>query len=405
MFEQNLSINSTECDAFNSVNTVKPARSQDTQARVLELAQALIRKVSITPSDQGCCDLIAKRLADIGFEIEFLNKGMVSNLWAKRGNNMPKLVFSGHTDVVPAGKESTWKTPAFIPIVRDGYLFGRGAADMKGSLAAMLVAAEDFVAQYPQHKHSLGFMITSDEEGEALDGTAHIVETLKKRQQTIDYCIVGEPTSSKALGDSIRIGRRGSINCQIKIKGKQGHVGYPEHLVNPIHQSSKLISKLSNKLWDLPSRYFPATSCQLVKLSSDSGALNVTPADLEIVLNFRYSPKNSFAKIKQYVEAKIHKYGLQANIDWQHEAEPYLTKRGHLRKSVQQIISQQTGNNPKLTTAGGISDGRYAKIIAEQVIELGPCNKTIHQANECVKVDDLLKLSELYFAIMKKLLV
>ncbi|WP_417446032.1 succinyl-diaminopimelate desuccinylase [Kangiella sp.] len=375
------------------------------QSIMLELAQYLIRKPSITPSDQGCCDLIGERLESIGFKLEFLNKNRVSNLWAKRGGGHPVVVFAGHTDVVPPGQNAKWDTPAFIPVIKDGFLYGRGASDMKGSLAAMVVAVEQFVTLYPQHQGAIGFMLTSDEEGIALEGTKHIVDTLLARNEAIDCAIVGEPTTELKLGDSIRIGRRGSVNCKITLHGKQGHVGYPEQLINPIHKSSRLIHKLASKRWDMPSRFFPSTSCQLVKVHSESGAMNVTPADLELCFNFRYSPKNSFSKIKAYVEKKIIKYGLKADIEWDHEAEPYLTKRGFLRKSLQKTIQKECGLKPKLTTGGGISDGRFIKQIAKQVIEIGPSNKTIHQANERVSIAELDQLRHLYFKLLEDLLL
>ncbi|WP_223669608.1 succinyl-diaminopimelate desuccinylase [Kangiella shandongensis] len=378
------------------------------QSSLLELVQALIRKASITPDDAGCTELLAKRLEAIGFSTEYLNKGSVTNLWAARGHGkaeQPVVVFSGHTDVVPPGQNAQWNTEPFNPIVKDGYIYGRGASDMKGSLAAMVVAAELFVKRYPHHQGSIGFMLTSDEEGEAVDGTQHIVNTLSERGERIDYAIVGEPTTDKQLGDSIRIGRRGSINGTITIKGKQGHVGYPEQLNNPIHYSSKLIHKLANKRWDIPSRYFPSTSFQLVKVYSESGAMNVTPATLEMVFNFRYSPRNSFEKIKGYVERKAQKYGLDAEFEWEHEAQPYITRRGKLRKTVQKVIQQQSQLKTRLTTAGGISDGRYIKQLASQVIELGPCNKTIHQANERVALSELNRLCHLYYRILEELLI
>lgn len=284
-------------------------------------------------------------------------------------------------------------------------IFGRGASDMKGSLAAMIVAVEAFVKRYPKHKGSIGFMLTSDEEGDAVDGTKHIVSSLQQRGEVIDYAIVGEPTTEKRLGDSIRIGRRGSINGKITIRGKQGHVGYPEQLSNPIHNSSKLIHKLATKRWDMPSRYFPSTSFQLVKVHSGSGAMNVTPASLEMLFNFRYSPRNSFEKITGYVEKKAKKYGLDAEFSWEHEAEPYITRRGKLRKTVQKVIQQESQIKTKLTTGGGISDGRYIKQLATQVIELGPCNKTIHQANECVSISELNRLCHMYYRLLEELLV
>ena len=387
---------------------IAPREQAKYQSAILELVQELIRRPSITPSDGGCTEQLSERLRATGFVTEYFNKNGVTNLWAKRGssdNKLPSVVFSGHTDVVPPGKNAKWETDPFMPTIIDGYIYGRGASDMKGSLAAMIIAAESFVKKHPQHKGSIGFMLTSDEEGEAVDGTQHIVQSLQARGESIDYAIVGEPTTDKQLGDSIRIGRRGSINGTIVIQGKQGHVGYPEQLSNPIHNSSKLIHKLATKRWDMPSRYFPSTSFQLVKVHSESGAMNVTPATLEMVFNFRYSPRNSFEKIKSYVEKKAQKYGLDAQFEWEHEASPYLTRRGKLRKTVQKVIQQETQMKTKLTTGGGISDGRYIKQLAKQVIELGPCNKTIHQVNERVAVSELNKLCHLYFRVLEELLI
>lgn len=387
---------------------VAPIEQSKYQSAILELAQELIRRPSITPNDAGCTELLAARLKDAGFATEYLNKGEVTNLWAKRTTSDKQkatVVFSGHTDVVPPGQNARWETDPFMPTVRDGMIYGRGASDMKGSLAAMIVAVETFVKRYPKHKGAIGFMLTSDEEGEAVDGTKHIVTSLQQRGEKIDFAIVGEPTTDKQLGDSIRIGRRGSINGKITIRGKQGHVGYPEQLRNPIHNSSKLIHKLASKRWDMPSRYFPSTSFQLVKVHSESGAMNVTPASLEMLFNFRYSPRNSYGKITSYVERKAKKYGLDADFSWEHEAEPYITRRGKLRKTVQKVIQQQSQIKTKLTTAGGISDGRYLKQLASQVIELGPCNKTIHQANECVSISELNRLCHIYYRILEELLV
>ncbi|NVK22742.1 MAG: succinyl-diaminopimelate desuccinylase [Kangiellaceae bacterium] len=387
-----------------------PTQEITQKKQILQLAQHLIRKSSISPSDQGCCDLLAERLEKIGFEIEFMNQGSVLNFFAiKKGhaNSVKRkmLIFAGHTDVVPPGQNAKWMTPAFIPVIKGGFLYGRGAADMKGSLAAMIVAIEQFVSEHPEHQHDLGFLVTSDEEGEAQHGTKHIVDILRSRNQKIDYAIVGEPTTDKTLGDSIRIGRRGSINCKIKVHGQQGHVGYPDNLINPIHKTAKLINKLSHKRWDMPSRYFPSTSCQLVKVHSESGVLNVTPASLDLWFNFRYSPRNDFEHIKSYVNKKISKYAIDADIEWQHEAEPYLTKRGKLRKTLQKVIHQETGIKPKLNTAGGISDGRFIKNIASEVVELGPSNKTIHQANERVNIEELNQLSSLYQKILTELVL
>ena len=379
------------------------------QNKIVSLAQSLISKPSITPQEQGCCQIISDKLKALGFHIESMNKGEVSNFWAVRQTgSLPrsiKLVFAGHVDVVPPGMEANWITPAFSPVIKEGYLYGRGAADMKGSLAAMLVAVEKFIQVYPHCESAIGFMITSDEEGVAIDGTNHLVDVLLAQGVTIDNAIIGEPTSESQLADSIRIGRRGSINCKLTVIGKQGHVGYPQNLINPIHQASKLIHKLSHKRWDVPSRYFPSTSCQLVKVYSESGALNVTPASLEMYFNFRYSPRNSFASIKKYVEKKIKQYGLLVDLQWEHEAEPYICKRGKLRSVVQKVIRQETGQTVKLTTGGGISDGRFIKKIADQVIELGPSNKTIHQANERVSINELVKLADMYYKIMQHLLL
>lgn len=370
----------------------------------IELAKQLINCPSITPKEAGAQLILIERLKKLGFSIEEYHKNDVSNFLAIKGTGGPFLCFAGHTDVVPPGNNAKWQTDPFVATEKNGFIFGRGASDMKGSLASMIVSIEKFISYNPNFNGTLGLIITSDEEGEAKFGTNEIVKQLIKQGRSIDYCILGEPTSEKSLGDSIRIGRRGSINCKITVQGKQGHVGYPEHLKNPIHQTSKLVHKLSNKRWDLPSRYFPSTSFQLVKLHSESGALNVTPASLELIFNLRYSPRNTYEKIKKYVEKKVQKYELDAKIEWEHEANPYITKRGFLRKAVQKAIFNKFGYMPKLTTAGGISDGRFIKEVCKQVIELGPSNKTIHQANECVSTSQLSELTGLYLNLLNQIL-
>ncbi len=371
----------------------------------LALAMALIARPSLTPDDQGCQDLLASRLARLNFRIENLTFGQVSNLWACWGKTKPLFVFAGHTDVVPIGSESQWHSPPFTPTIKEGYLYGRGSADMKGSLAAMIVACEQlFQTHAKQIQGSIGFLITSDEEGPAVDGTVKVIETLKQRQQKIDYCLVGEPSSSKKLGDIIKNGRRGSLSAYLTIYGKQGHIAYPQFALNPIQIALPALQDLYQQVWDQGNPYFPATSFHISNITAGTGADNVIPGELNLKFNFRYSTATTHTKLQQKVEAILQQHQLSYKINWRHSGFPFLTEPAKLVNATQTAIKTITGNNAELSTTGGTSDGRFIAPTGAQVIELGPLNATIHQVNECVAIKDLERLSQIYYQILLKLL-
>lgn len=373
-------------------------------SQTLELAKQLININSITPQDNGCQALMVERLRSIGFEIEHLPFGEVENFWALRGQQAPTFIFAGHTDVVPVG--SDWKTDPFTAVVENGMLFGRGAADMKGSLAAMVVATERFVADYPEHQGAIGFLITSDEEGPAIDGTVKVCEYLKDKSQRVDYALVGEPSSSTKLGDVIKNGRRGSLNAKLNIIGKQGHIAYPHLADNPIHQMAPAIDDLCNEVWDKGNDYFPATSFQISNINAGTGATNVIPGNVEILFNFRYSTESTHERLQQRVLEILDRYNFKYQIEWEHSGYPFLTEQGQLVSACADAIREVKGIDTELSTSGGTSDGRFiAPILDAQVIELGPLNATIHQVNECVSVKDLDDLTNVYYQILKKLLI
>ena len=373
-------------------------------SQTLELAKQLININSITPQDNGCQALMVERLRSIGFEIEHLPFGEVENFWALRGQQAPTFIFAGHTDVVPVG--SDWKTDPFTAVVENGMLFGRGAADMKGSLAAMVVATERFVADYPEHQGAIGFLITSDEEGSAIDGTVKVCEYLKDKSQRVDYALVGEPSSSTKLGDVIKNGRRGSLNAKLNIIGKQGHIAYPHLADNPIHQMAPAIDDLCNEVWDKGNDYFPATSFQISNINAGTGATNVIPGNVEILFNFRYSTESTHERLQQRVLEILDRYNFKYQIEWEHSGYPFLTEQGQLVSACADAIREVKGIDTELSTSGGTSDGRFiAPILDAQVIELGPLNATIHQVNECVSVKDLDDLTNVYYQILKKLLI
>ncbi len=371
----------------------------------LQLAKDLIAIDSITPNDKGCQTLMTNRLKKIGFEINNLKFGEVDNFWAIRGNDIaPVFVFAGHTDVVPVG--GNWKTDPFKPEVIDGMLYGRGAADMKGSLAAMITATERFIADFPAHKGNIGFLITADEEGIATDGTVKVCKYLKAQNQRVDYCIVGEPSSNKKLGDVIKNGRRGSLNAKLTLIGKQGHIAYPHLANNPIHLAISALDELCNTTWDRGNEYFPQTSFQVSNINAGTGATNVIPDTAEIMFNFRYSNKSSHKDLQQRVLAILDKHNLKYGIDWEHSGYPFLTPKGDLVNACIEAIKTTQGFESKLSTSGGTSDGRFiAPILAAQVIELGPLNATIHQVDECVNIQDLENLSIIYYQILKNILL
>ena len=371
----------------------------------VQLAYDLIRRESVTPLDKGCQAIIAARLESIGFHCQHLPFADVSNLWATRGNASPNLVFAGHTDVVPSGPRPQWKSPPFEPTVVDGYLYGRGAADMKSSLAAMVVACERFIADFPQHPGSLAFLITSDEEGVAINGTKKVVEYLQQNQISIEACLVGEPSSSDKLGDTVKNGRRGSLGAKLIIKGVQGHVAYPHLARNPIHLASGFIHKISQASWDAGNDYFPPTSFQISNIRAGTGATNVIPGDLEIDFNFRYSTETTHETLMQQVEQMLKDEALEYDITWTHSGLPFLTAPGQLTAAVSSAIQSVTGLTTHLSTAGGTSDGRFIATMGAQVVELGPCNATIHKVNECVLLQDIDLLTEIYYETMKNYLL
>ena len=371
----------------------------------LQLTKDLISKASVTPEDKGCQLMMTDHLKKIGFAISDLKFGEVDNFWAVRGNSKPVFVFAGHTDVVPVGDESKWKTDPFNPEVKDGLLYGRGAADMKGSLAAMIVATERFVQDFPDHKGTIGFLITSDEEGPAIDGTVKVAQHLKDSGQEVDYCLVGEPSSSNQLGDVIKNGRRGSLNGRLTIIGKQGHIAYPHLANNPIHLVLPALNDLCNELWDEGNEYFPATSFQISNVHSGTGVTNVIPGETEIVFNFRYSTETTHEQLQDRVLVILDKYKLDYRIDWEHSGYPFLTPKGDLVGSCVQAIKTVKGITAELSTSGGTSDGRFiAPILDAQVVELGPLNATIHQVDECVSVQDLDDLTDIYYQVLKNIL-
>ncbi len=372
-------------------------------SNTLQLAKDLISRDSITPEDKGCQQLMSERLQKIGFEISHLKFGEVDNFWALHGNAGPVFVFAGHTDVVPVGEN--WQTDPFVPTIKDELLYGRGAADMKGSLAAMVVATERFVKDFPDHQGSIGFLITSDEEGPAVDGTVKVCEHLKSVNQTVDYCLVGEPSSTNQLGDVIKNGRRGSLNGRLTIIGKQGHIAYPHLANNPIHLGVPALNDLCNELWDDGNEYFPATSFQISNIHAGTGVTNVIPGDTEVIFNFRYSTESTHEGLKQRVLDILDKHNLEYKLDWEHSGYPFLTPKGDLVSSCLKAIKIVKGVDAELSTSGGTSDGRFiAPMLDAQVVELGPLNATIHQVDECVSVQDLDDLTDIYYQILKNIL-
>ena len=370
----------------------------------LDLCCELIRRRSVTPDDQGCQQLMIERLQAIGFSVVPLQFAEVSNFWAVRGNQGPLLCFAGHTDVVPTGPEQDWQSPPFAPEIRDGMLYGRGSADMKGSLAAMVTACERFVAAHPDHRGQIAFLITSDEEGPAKNGTVKVVEWLQQQQTHIDWCIVGEPSSSTNTGDVIKNGRRGSLGGRLTVKGIQGHVAYPHLASNPIHLAAPALAELSQTHWDDGNHFFPATSFQISNINGGTGATNVIPGELEVVFNFRFSTESSDQQLQHRVEQILDRHGLDYAIEWNLSGQAFLTDSGELVDACCAAISEITGKKPQLSTAGGTSDGRFIAPTGSQVVELGPVNATIHKVDECVRAEDLDTLSLMYEGILKRLL-
>ncbi len=370
----------------------------------IELATALINIDSVTPNDKGCQTLMIERLRAIGFDIEPLRFGDVDNFWAKRGTQKPLFVFAGHTDVVPSGPVEQWHTPPFETTIIDQTLYGRGAADMKGSLAAMVTACERFVTHHPNHKGAIGFLITSDEEGPAINGTIKVIEHLQANNEAIDMCLVGEPSCTDQLGDTIKNGRRGSLGAILTVHGVQGHVAYPHLAKNPIHLLAPALAELISIEWDQGNDFFPPTSFQISNMNSGTGATNVIPGDVQVMFNLRFSTELNQQKITQRVEALLDQYDFDYDIDWNLSGQPFLTSQGELVDAAQQSIEEITGIKTQLSTAGGTSDGRFIAPTGAQVIELGPLNATIHKVNECVGVQELDDLSLIYEKILEQLL-
>ena len=370
----------------------------------LELALELIRRRSVTPEDDGCQALMMERLAAVGFTNEELRFEEVDNFWSRRGSQSPVVCFAGHTDVVPTGPEKNWNNPPFEPTVIGGMLHGRGAADMKGSLAAFLVATENFVKKHPNHKGSIAYLITSDEEGPAKNGTVKVVETLEARNEKIDMCIVGEPSSTSLVGDTVKNGRRGSLGAVLRVHGKQGHVAYPYLAKNPVHSAAPALAELAAEHWDEGNDFFPATSFQISNINAGTGATNVIPGELEVVFNFRFSTELTAEILQQRTEAILDKYGLDYDIEWNLSGQPFLTDCGPLVDASVQAIKEITGRDTELSTAGGTSDGRFIAPTGAQVLELGPCNATIHQVNEHVSAEDLDTLAVIYERMLELLL-
>ena len=401
-------------DTNSNTNTL----SQTYQQQTLALSIALLERPSVTPDDDGCQDILSERLQQAGFDCEFMYYGdrqakgehaEVKNLWARRGTTAPVICFAGHTDVVPTGDENNWTYPPFTPTIADGYLWARGAADMKTGIAAFTVAAERFVANHPDHNGSIAFLITSDEEGPSINGTVKVIETLEARNEKITYCLVGEPSSTDTLGDIIKNGRRGSLGATLTVTGKQGHVAYPHLASNPIHAAMSALAELTNAEWDQGNDYFPATSLQISNINSGTGATNVIPETLEAIFNFRFSTETTEDELKAKTHAIFDKYfdssKASYDIHWKLSGNPFLTPEGKLVSACQNAIKSVTGTETTLSTSGGTSDGRFIAPTGAQVVELGVRNATIHQVDEKVELDDLGRLAQIYEGILENILL
>jgi|TARA_B110000014_G_C20121638_1_gene594674 succinyl-diaminopimelate desuccinylase len=373
-------------------------------SKTLSIAKELILKKSITPFDEGCQDLLINHLESLGFQIEKMPHGKVSNFYAKKGKEAPLIVFAGHTDVVPPGPEGEWSSPPFEPTIKNDRLYGRGAADMKTSLAAFIVSIDEFLSENKNHKGSIGLLITSDEEGIAVDGTVKVIETLKERNEKIDFCIVGEPTCVKQFGDTIKNGRRGSLSAKLKVNGIQGHIAYPELIKNPIHEVAPAIDELVQTIWDEGNEYFPKTSWQISNINGGTGATNVVPGVVEILFNFRYSSASTADTLKSRFTKILDKHALNYNITWEHSGEPYLTEKGSLVNIMADAVKEISDIEPTISTTGGTSDGRFISKLCDQVVEFGPINESIHKINENVYISDIEKLKDVYKLTMSKIL-
>lgn len=373
-------------------------------AATMRLTRELIARRSITPKDEGCQELLGERLARLGFSIEPIRRGDVTNLWARRGSAPPLVCFLGHTDVVPTGPLDQWASDPFVPTEREGKLFGRGAADMKTSIAAFVVAVEDFLARQRSHKGSIALLITSDEEGPALDGTAKVVDLLKNRGERIDYCLVGEPTCVARLGDTIKNGRRGSLSGVLRVRGMQAHIAYPHLGKNPVHQVAPALAELASTEWDKGNESFPPTTWQISNIHAGTGADNVTPNDAEVRFNFRFGTASTADGLKQRVHAVLDRYKLEYKLDWTLGAAPYLTPRGKLIDAVSAAIREVTGAAPEVSTTGGTSDGRFIADVCKEVVEFGPVNASIHKLNEHIDLAAIESLREIYQRVLARLL-
>lgn len=368
------------------------------------LARELIARKSVTPEDGGCQSMLAARLAAAGFRCEDVSVNGVTNLWARRGTAAPLVCFAGHTDTVPPGPLENWQSDPFAPVERDGRLFGRGAADMKSSLASFVVAIEQFVAERPKHAGSLAVLLTSDEEGPSVDGTARVVERLRQRGESIDYCIVAEPSSARQLGDTLRIGRRGSLSATLTVRGVQGHVAYPDQVRNPVHQLAPALAELVATEWDRGNDSFPPTSFQVSNIHAGTGVENIAPGTVEVMCNFRFSTASTEASLRERVEAVLRRHGLDFTVAWKLGGRPFLSARGRLIEVVRQAVRTHTGRTPELSTGGGTSDGRFIIEICPEVVEFGPVNTTIHKLNENIALEELAALPRIYLDTLRALL-
>jgi succinyl-diaminopimelate desuccinylase len=371
---------------------------------IIELTKELVARPSVTPEDKGCLDLIIARLEPLGFKVEKMRFGEVDNLWLRRGTEAPVFCFAGHTDVVPPGSLDQWQSDPFTPTIRDGKLFGRGTADMKGSVAAMCVAVERFVKQHPDHSGSIAFLLTSDEEGPAINGTVKVIEALQAREEAIDWCLVGEPSSTEQVGDVVKNGRRGSLGARLLVQGKQGHVAYPHLASNPIHKAAFALAELANTQWDQGNEFFPATTLQISNIHAGVGVTNVIPGELEVLFNFRYSTAVTEVELQGRTEEILKRHNLHYTIDWTLSGKPFLTESGKLVTAIREAILATSNITTELSTAGGTSDGRFIAPTGAEVVELGPINATIHQANEHVDVAELETLGNYYEQILVRLL-
>ena len=371
---------------------------------VVALTCELIARQSVTPEDAGCQALIGERLQRTGFNCEHLRLGQVDNLWATHGSGAPVLVLLGHTDVVPTGPPEHWSSDPFVPEIRDGVLYGRGAADMKGSVAAFVVALEEYVAAHPGHAGTLALLLTSDEEGDAIDGVRRVADIFRERGQSIDWCITGEPSSTEKLGDLLRVGRRGSLSGTLLVKGVQGHVAYPHKARNPIHQAAPALAELTARHWDDGYESFPPTSLQISNLNAGTGANNVIPGELQVLFNLRYNPHWNAARLETEIAALLERHGLEYSLRWHRSGEPFYTPEGRLRSVARDVLQQFAGSEPEQSTGGGTSDARFIAPLGAQCIEVGPVNASIHQVDEHVRVSDLQALPVLYRQLIAKLL-